>query len=404
MVELSSIDDDGTGIATASTVVLTPGSGTSGSSTFAPGSPIYVQVSGNSGASGNFGIIVDVDAPDISLGAITSSTIAVNIPSSVTAYGSVRNVYIRWRQVGASPTSYAQATLSGSATSYTITGLSSGATYDVWAMYRCTPEDRWVSRKVTGVPTPGCSTSSVSAPTVAAVGSVCNNVNVSWTTSSLALRYNLRWRRVGSSGYSGITVYAPTSTSNTGAVLLPGTTYEFWVQTICSGGAIFSSPITTYTTCGAAPRMSDPATRTEDGVYTFNGIEYHNLSMVDIAAQIAGQGILEGNVNLTEIPSTDEASSAVLVEMNEVIDNMSIYPNPAKTEATLSYILPAESDMMTIKVYDAQGKVMMSEAISDPSVAGKYTFNVSNYAGGVYFVKVESANFSETRKLVVDKD
>jgi hypothetical protein len=227
---------------------------------------------------------------------------------------------------------------------------------------------------------------------------------MTWTTSSLALRYNLRWRRVGSSSFSGITVYAPTSTSNTGAVLLPGTTYEFWVQTICSGGAIFSSPITTYTTCGAAPRMSDPATRTEDGVYTFNGIEYHNLSMVDIAAQIAGQGILEGNVNLTEISSTEEGGSAVLVEMNEVIDNMSIYPNPAKTEATLSYILPAESDMMTIKVYDAQGKVMMSEALSDPSVAGKYTFNLSNYAGGIYFVQVESSNFSETRKLVVDKD
>ena len=403
MVELASIDDDGTGIATASTVLLTPGSGTSGSSTFAPGNPIYVQVSGNTGASGNFGIIVDVDAPDISLGAVTSSSIVVNIPSSVTAYGTVRNVYIRWRQVGAPLSAYSQATLSGSATTYTITGLTSGATYDVWAMYRCSPEDRWVSRKVSGVPTPGCS-APVAAPIITAVGSVCNNVNMSWTTSSLALRYNLRWRRVGSSSYSGITVYSPTSSSNTGPVLLPGTTYEFWVQTICSGGAIFSSPLTTYTTCGAAPRMSDPSTRTEDGVYAYNGIEYHHLSMVDIAAQIAGQGILEGDVNLTEIASTDESSSAVLVEMNEVIDNMSIYPNPAKTEATLSYTLPAESDMMTIKVYDAQGKVMMSEVVSDPSLVGKYTFNLSNYAGGVYFVKVESSNFSETRKLVVDKD
>ena len=60
--------------------------------------------------------------------------------------------------------------------------------------------------------------------------------------------------------------------------------------------------------------------------------------------------------------------------------------------------------MMTIRVFDVQGKEMMNEVIKEPSMIGSYDIQLSNYAGGIYFVKVQANNFSETRKLIVDKD
>jgi hypothetical protein len=398
-IELASNDDAGASpLPTSSAILLTPGSGLASSSTYNPGAPIYVQLSGYNGAYGDYGIIVDADAPDLTAGAVTSSSIAVNFSSTLAAYGTLSNIYLRYRRVGDPAASYAQILLPGTATSATITGLSSGVSYDIWAMYRCSSDDRWVSRKLNASTTPGCS-APISGPTVDTSG-LCTRVRVTWAPTTLATRYNLYYKRIGSTGYSIMYITAPTTTATISGLLV-GTNYQFWVQSICTGGAYATSPITPFVTCGAASRMMDSnGEETDNVVYTYNNYEFHNLPMTTISEMISSisSDITEVNLLKTEVIA-DQSMVTQSIE-----NELSIYPNPAKTEATLSYILPAETDLMTIKVYDAQGKVMMSEAISDPSVAGKYTFNLSNYAGGIYFVKVESANFSETRKLVVDKD
>ena len=298
--ELASNDDGGVfPLSSASTLVLTPGSGAASSSTFTPGAPIYVQVSGYNGDAGNYGIIVDVDAPDLSVSTVTSSTASFNFSSAIRAYGSLTGVYLRYRRVGDPASSYTQVSLSGSASAYTIAGLSSDVAYDVWAMYRCASEDRWVSKKVTIHTTPGCA-APLSGPSISTVGSACSNVLINWTPSSLATRYIVSWRRVGSSSYSSRTVSAPASSYTTGAVLLTGTTYEFWVTAICSGGAINTSPITAFTTCGASLlRKTDTYVDEANGVYAFE-----NNNFIQLPMNVISQTISSLYPNLTEVELT----------------------------------------------------------------------------------------------------
>ena len=405
MVELRSVDDDGAGaMPSASTVLLTPGTGLSGSNTFFPGKIIYAQVSGFSGASGNYGLIVDVDAPDVTLGAITASTAVVNFPSAASAYGTLSNVYLRYRKVGDPVYSYHHTIYSGSATTATITGLISGASYDVWLMYRCMPtDDRWVSRKVTFSTAAGCA-GPIATPTVIAspspLGVACSSVDVSWTPTVSATSYTIRWALASSpSRYSQRVITAPAS-SYTITGLLPGTNYIVWVITKC-GLAQFTSPIASFSTCGALARMSNPDGSTEEGVYTYNNMEFHHLAINEISMAI---DVENGEVNITKIDGTEGESTTPLMTSIKMIDNMSINPNPARTEATLGYFLPSESESMTITIFDAQGKEVSTELISDPSMIGNYVINLSNCSSGLYFVKATTGNFNETRKLLLDKD
>ena len=398
-VELASNDDDGVSpLPTASSIVLTPGSGLASSSTYNPGSPIYVQVSGFNGAYGDYGLIVDADAPDISLGTVTSSTIGVNFSSSLSAYGTLSNIYLRYRRVGDPASSYAQMTLPGTASSATITGLSSGVSYDIWAMYRCASEDRWVSRKLNSSTTPGCAVA-ISGPTVDTSGT-CTRVRVTWTPTTLATRYNLYYKHIGSSSYSIMYVTAPvTSATITG--LFSGTNYQFWVQSICTGGAISSSPTTTFTTCGVGAKMSNPnEEETDKGVYTYNNLEFHNLPITTISEMVnaISSDITEVNLLKTEL----DKDNTVVTQMLK--NDLNIYPNPAKTEATISYMLPEESQIMNIKIFDVLGNELVNEIVTDPSIDGTYTINLNNYVGGMYFIKVQATNYSQTAKLVVDKD
>ena len=400
--ELASNDDAGIApYSTASSIILTPGSGLAGSSTYNPGNNIYVQVSGYDGDAGDFGIIVDADAPDLSIGTVSSSAITVNFSSSIRSYGTLNNIYLRYRKSGDSPSRYFQITLAGSATSRTITGLLSGETYEIWAMYRCATEDRWVSRKVSVTTTAGCSIP-LSGPTVDTSSVGCSAVNVRWTPSSIATRYVLYWRRVGFTSYGSRSIYAPiTSATITG--LLTGTSYQFWVTTICTGGATVTSPITVYSTCGALAKLSNhPLSETEDGVYRYQDIEFHHMPLTAISNCISSMDIYGSNIQLNDLNAAEE--SVVDRAINFDNPTLSLLPNPAQSEVTIHYQLPSESVLMSIKIYNIEGKEIIKELMIQPDVEGSFMIDLSDFSGGIYFVKVEADNYLQTRKLIVHKD
>ena len=79
------------------------------------------------------------------------------------------------------------------------------------------------------------------------------------------------------------------------------------------------------------------------------------------------------------------------------------YPNPFNPVTNLEFGI-SELGFVSLKVYDLLGKevsVLVNEKLS-PGIY-KSTFNGSNFASGVYFYKLETDNFVQTKRMVLLK-
>ena len=74
------------------------------------------------------------------------------------------------------------------------------------------------------------------------------------------------------------------------------------------------------------------------------------------------------------------------------------------SNATVSYTLPTEATILDIILVDAQGKVMMADKVNQPKITGSYPLNLKGIASGLYFVRLTANGYSETRRIVVNKD
>ncbi len=79
------------------------------------------------------------------------------------------------------------------------------------------------------------------------------------------------------------------------------------------------------------------------------------------------------------------------------------FPNPFNPATVINYQLPANSHV-TLKVYDVLGREVAT-LVNEHQNAGPHsaTFNATNLTSGVYFYRITAGNFSEVRKLVLEK-
>ena len=81
----------------------------------------------------------------------------------------------------------------------------------------------------------------------------------------------------------------------------------------------------------------------------------------------------------------------------------SIYPNPFNPLTSITYGLP-ENGNVKINVYNIQGRQV--ETIVNTFQTAEYhsiNWNASNYPSGVYLIRMESGDFTQTQKLVLVK-
>lgn len=79
------------------------------------------------------------------------------------------------------------------------------------------------------------------------------------------------------------------------------------------------------------------------------------------------------------------------------------YPNPFNPVTNIEFSLPQKS-FVKLKVFDLLGREV-ANLVNENLSAGsyKYDFNASALTSGIYFYKLETDNFSETRKMVLIK-
>ncbi len=82
---------------------------------------------------------------------------------------------------------------------------------------------------------------------------------------------------------------------------------------------------------------------------------------------------------------------------------MQNYPNPFNPETKISFSIPKKS-FVEVKVFDALGRevtVLLNEEVN----AGNYNvnFNATSYPSGIYFYRLSTGSFTETKKMILLK-
>jgi hypothetical protein len=99
--------------------------------------------------------------------------------------------------------------------------------------------------------------------------------------------------------------------------------------------------------------------------------------------------------NAKKLPvATNEVSSV------DVVNPMTVYPNPASKELTIS--LDATIGDYTVSVYDLTGKKLVENTVKATTGTQKTTVDVSKLAKGNYLVSVSTASQSYTKHFVVE--
>ncbi len=102
-----------------------------------------------------------------------------------------------------------------------------------------------------------------------------------------------------------------------------------------------------------------------------------------------GNGCTDTASGIVDQPSTIGVSNSSI--------NINVFPNPADKVATLTITLANSSDV-TIEVTNVTGQVLRT--INDANVLdNQYTLNTSEWAAGVYFVRVVAGNDTATYRL-----
>lgn len=103
---------------------------------------------------------------------------------------------------------------------------------------------------------------------------------------------------------------------------------------------------------------------------------------------------------------TYQAPVGIQIIGNEIPKTFSLsqnYPNPFNPVTNIKFSLP-KSGNVTLKVYDILGR-QAAELVNEYKQAGSYVvdFNAADLSNGVYFYRIETADFTDVKKMVLVK-
>jgi hypothetical protein len=79
------------------------------------------------------------------------------------------------------------------------------------------------------------------------------------------------------------------------------------------------------------------------------------------------------------------------------------YPNPFNSSTTISFSLPSKSYVL-LKVFDMMGREVAT-LVNEELAPGNHSrqWNASNIPRGIYFYRLQSGSFTETKKLLLSR-
>jgi hypothetical protein len=102
--------------------------------------------------------------------------------------------------------------------------------------------------------------------------------------------------------------------------------------------------------------------------------------------------------------TTTTCQDVAVGETKSQIGSISLYPNPSKDMATLTFNTQ-NATTLNVNVYDITGKLVLSPAQNQNLSQGDHKFSIDTEKlyNGIYFVTLSTPQGKETVKLVVNK-
>lgn len=264
------------------------------------------------------------------------------------------------------------------------------------------------------------------APTnVAANNITANTANVNWTAGGNENAWYLQYKTAASADWSNsIAVTSVPSHTLTG--LTPETAYDVRVQANCGAGETSEWATATFTTADASTACETPTNLTASSLtiesavldwdqadttvntwtinykktddaswstvdvmthpFTLTGLEYNTNYQVKVAANC--EGTLSDFTAVVTFKTLGDG-----IQDLALANSITLYPNP--TSGAFS-IRNAASVIEAVEVYDVYGKLLNRVVVNDTQV----TMSASEYAAGMYFVKVYTDGGVVTKSFI----
>lgn len=278
----------------------------------------------------------------------------------------------------------------------------------------------WNFSSLTGTPGTGTYSAASSTPYAASFPSA----NLAFVNGTTYAYYN-----TSASAYQGYGSYSTSATmpySNPEDILrfpfaLSNTYTDPFVATFVSGGYTFLREGSTTVTADGTGTITTPS-----GTYT-NVLRVHFVQNYTDSTSIAGNPYVitynndqyiwykEGThyaiaatYNLVSSAGTFTgghylvSTSLGMEETEEVMNNVSLFPNPASQTVNLNYTLENSSEV-NISVFNIAGQEVYTEQLIEGMAGENHNeINVSLFEKGTYFVRFQSNESIVTKKLIVE--
>lgn len=100
--------------------------------------------------------------------------------------------------------------------------------------------------------------------------------------------------------------------------------------------------------------------------------------------------------------TTSTVSFFVGIADQQASNNVALFPNPTSGMTNINVNLADRSDV-NIFVFDITGKKMLEQNMEMQSGKNTFAFDATDFSNGIYFVRITAGNYTQTIKMVVNK-
>ena len=175
-----------------------------------------------------------------------------------------------------------------------------------------------------------------------------------------------------------------------------------WSSSMCFGELCFPPDMDSVAT---APPFPEPPLQPGDTLKTSLHVFTDQVSIATAYVQIQ-VGTFRNPEDRTILDFTATTDPAVSVNESNLLNTYSLaqnYPNPFNPSTRINYNV-GEPGLVQLKIYNVLG-VEVVTLVNEQQNSGNYEvdFNAARLSSGVYFYSLSVNNFTQTRKMILEK-